>query len=379
MEPSFAKRPTVATVDLSALRSNFRASREFIGKSVKYMAVVKADAYGHGAVECSRALEQEKVDWLAVALPEEAIELRDAGIMLPILSLGGCWPGQERELLEYNITPVISDLASAQRLDRAAVGHTPFLVHIKIDTGMGRLGRRWNESAQFAAELASLPNIVVDGLMTHFAVADKLDQTDFTDQQIDRFNESVEIFHNHGHSPTFIDLANSPGAVVHPRSRAMMVRLGGILFGLGGDVLPGGVDKPELRPVMRLESTSSLIKDIEPGDSVGYGRTFIATRPTRIAAVPIGYHDGYPRALSNRSHVIIRGSKAPVVGRISMDWTMFDVTDIPQASVGDNVTLIGTDGGLQVLAEDLAGICDTISYEITCGISSRVPRRYIED
>ncbi|MEP6848384.1 MAG: alanine racemase [Acidobacteriota bacterium] len=372
-----AHRPTIAKIDLDNLAFNSHASRQFIGDEIKQMAVVKANAYGHGAVECSRRLELEGIDWLAVALPEEGFELREAGIQTPILCLGSFWSGQEEFLIEHDITPVVYQLDHARSLNAAASKkQIIFDVHVKIDTGMGRIGVRFDEVKEFSACLKEFRNLRVDGLMTHFAAADDLAQNDFTDAQVSRFYDSADVFRNEGFEPTFIDLANSPGAVAHPNSRGNLVRLGGILYGLGGDVLPAGVDKPELKPVLSLTSAIAHIKKVSAGETLGYGRTFTTTRDSVIATIPIGYYDGYRRGLSNRANVIIKGALAPVVGRVSMDWSLVDVTEITDAAIGNEVLLIGQQNDLEIRAEDLASILETISYEITCGISRRVERQY---
>ena len=371
-------RPTVAVIDLDNLAFNYRSSRAFIGRDVKHMAVVKAEAYGHGAIECSRRLEAEGVDWLGVALPEEGGELRAAGIETPILCLGSFWKGQEELLLDNRITPVVYQLDHAESMNSAAGRHGISAdVHIKIDTGMGRVGVRFDEVAQFSAKLKAFKNLRIDGLMTHFAAADDLKQNDFTELQIKRFYDAVDVFRNDGFDPTFVDLANSPGAVAHPKSRGNMVRLGGILYGLGDDILPTGVAKPELKPVLSLRSKIADLKLIPKGETLGYARTFTTERDSVIATIPIGYQDGYRRGLSNLARVIVDGSFAPVVGRVSMDWTLTDVTDIPSVKIGDDVILIGKQNGKEIKTEELAGILNTISYEITCGIGRRVPRRYV--
>ena len=371
-------RPTFARIDLENLRFNFRSSRDFIGHDVKYMAVVKANAYGHGAVECSRVLEADGVDWFGVALLEEAVELRDAGIQAPILCLGGPVMGQEAIFLDRDITPVIFSVEQARALNaKAAKRNMKAAIHIKIDTGMGRLGVRCDHVGNFIDELKPLNNLRVEAMMTHFASADDLREKEFTELQIDRFHEAVKQFEAAGIRPDFVDLANSPGAVAHPRSRPQMVRLGGILYGLGGDILPAGVPKPDLKPVMSLHSAIADVKPIPKGETLGYGRTYTTKRDSMIALIPIGYHDGYRRALSNNSEVIINGQFAPVVGRVSMDWTIVDVTDVPNVATGNEVILIGSCGDLQILAENLAARGGTISYEITCGISRRVPREHV--
>lgn len=370
------QRPTWAEIDLDALAFNFRSVKKFVGSEIEQMAVVKANAYGHGAVPCARRLEAEGADWFAVATVEEGIELRQAAITKPILILGGFWPGQELQVLNHTLTPVIYRIDQAEAIASASK-HEPAIAHIKIDTGMGRVGFRWDAVGEVADLLAAIPNLKIDGLMTHFAVADKLDESDFTNEQISRFADVVEVFHGRGFRPRYLDLANSPGAVVHPLSRSTLVRIGGLLYGLGGDVIPKGVDRPELKPVMSVKTKIAMIKRVPAGEAIGYGLTYRAERDSLIATIPIGYHDGVPRSLSNKGQVIINGKFAWIAGRVSMDWITIDVTDIDSAEVGSVVTLIGSDGDSTVLAEDIAGLTNTISYEITCGIGSRVPRIFV--
>ncbi|MBX7060734.1 MAG: alanine racemase [Pyrinomonadaceae bacterium] len=367
-------RPTAATIDLDALAFNLRSAGDFLGRDTEIMAVVKADAYGHGAVECSKRLRSEGVGRLAVAIVEEAVELRAAGIDGETLILGGIWPDQAALILEHGLTPAIFRIESAAALNSlcAAQGKTA-KIHVKIDTGMGRVGVPYSDAAAFADALAQLTNIEVEALMTHFASADDLDQSDYTNSQMDRFGAVVEVFANAGIRPPILDLANSPASVAFPRSRSGLVRLGGILYGLGSDILPD-VPRPDLKPVMSLTSEVGFIKNVHAGESLGYGRTFIAQRDSLIATVPIGYADGYPRILSNKGEMIVCGQTVPVVGRVSMDWTILDVTDIPNVEVGTKVTIIGRDDGGWISAADIARDTDTISYEITCGFGRRVPR-----
>jgi alanine racemase len=380
MNELISQRPTWAEIDLDNLAFNFRSAKEFIGSDTKYMAVVKADAYGHGAVACARRLESEGVDWFGVALPEEGVELREAGIRKRILCLGGFWEGQETLALNYSLTPVIFQIEKAAILNHAAATRgTDVSIHVKVDTGMGRIGVRFDHVEEFAEKLRSLSHLRVEGLMTHFAAADDLDQTHFTNLQMERFNSAVAVFREKGFNPAYLDLANSPGAVVHPASRSNLVRLGGILYGLGGDVLPNGVAKPELKPVMSVRTRVAHLKRVPAGETIGYGRTFHTEQDSLIATIPIGYQDGYSRTLSNIGHAIVRGSLVEVAGRVSMDWTMLDVTGVEGVQVGDEVTLIGTDNGQHIGAENLAKATGTISYEITCGINRRVPRLYKSD
>ena len=374
------QRPTWALIDLDALASNFRWVRGRVSAGVRVMAVVKADAYGHGAVRCARRLAAEGADWFGVAMPEEGIELRRAGITQPVLSLGGFWEGQERLCLGERIVPGVYSLDMIETLDRAACDAGVVAdIHLKIDTGIGRLGVRFDELGEFADALRHFKNIRVDGVMTHFAAADDPDQNCFTDEQVARFRSAVELLRERGHNPTFEDLANSAAMFAHPAGWGNMVRPGGVLYGLWRDVLPPTPEPPPLLPVMSLRTRVMLVKRVHAGETLGYGCTFEASRETTVATLPIGYNDGYVRALSNRGRAIVRGQYAPVVGRISMDLTLMDVTDVPGVRRGDVVTLIGADGDLSVPAEDIARTAGTLSYEITCGVSDRVPRLYREN
>lgn len=377
-EATTGQRPTWAEINLDALAANFRAVRERVGAGVQVMAVVKADAYGHGATRCARRLAREGADWFGVALPEEAIELRRAGVEQPILSLGGCWPGQEQACIRHAIVPVVYRVEMAEALDRAAEAAGCVAdVHVKIDTGMGRLGVRYDAAREFVLAFRRFKHLRLNGVMTHFAAADDPERDCFTEEQVARFNEAVRMIRELGFSPTFQDMANSAATFAHPSAWGNMVRPGGVLYGLWRDVLPRLSQPPPLRPVMAVRSRITLLKRVRQGETLGYGCTFEASRETIVATLPIGYNDGYVRALSNQGRVIVRGAYAPVVGRISMDLTLIDVTDVRDAAVGDCVTLLGEDGLLAIPAEDLAAATGTISYEITCGISRRVPRRYV--
>lgn len=372
-------RPTYAEIDLSALLSNFRNTREFVGEDLRYLAVVKADAYGHGAVRCAQALESVGIDWFGVAIPKEGIELRRKGIRKRILCLGGFWQGQEEQLLNYGLTPVIYRLDQAQQFHEAAARRNSIAeVHLKIDTGMGRIGVRHDELDAFLDRFARFGNLHVEGVMTHFAAADMSSENEFTTEQIARFNRACKAVEARGHRPVYRDLANSPAGIAHPESRGSLVRLGGILYGLTDDVLPPEAERPDLRPVMSLKTEIAHIKTVPAEETLGYGRTFTTERESRIATLPIGYQDGYPRMVSNEARALVRGEFAPVVGRVSMDWTLIDVTDIEEVEVGDTVTLIGSEGGRAIRAEEIAALSDTISYEITCGINRRVTRVYAD-
>lgn len=375
---STRRRPTWAEVNLDALAANFNLIKKRVGSRVKVMPVVKANAYGHGAIACARRLIQEGAEWFGVALPEEGIELRTAGINASILCLAGFWEGQADICIQQKLIPAVYRTDMLAALDRAARDAGVIAdVHLKIDTGMGRLGVRFDELAEFADSLNGFKNIRVDGLMTHFAAADDPSCEPLTENQISRFENVVQFFRNRGHRPTYLHSANSAGIFSHPESLGNMVRPGGALYGLWRDVLPPAAQGDALLPVMSLRSRIMLLKWVPAGETIGYGCTFEASRKTLVATVPVGYEDGYMRGLSNRARVIVRGSYAPVAGRVSMDLTILDVTNVPGVELGDPVTLFGVDGELAIPAEDLAKIAGVFSYEVTCGIGSRVPRVYV--
>jgi alanine racemase len=360
---------------LDALAANYRAVREAVGPDVGVMGVVKADAYGHGAAQCARRLEREGAEWFGVATPEEAVALREAGVGGSILSFGGFWPGQEELCLRERIVPVVYRLEMAESLDRAAgAAGVVAEVHVKIDTGMGRLGVRYDAADEFAKRLLGLKSLRVGGLMTHFAAADEPGRDCFTEEQLTRFREGVSAFRERGHASAFEHASNSAASLAHPPARFDMVRPGGVLYGLWRDVLSPKAVPPPLRAVMSVRTRVMLVKTVRAGETLGYGCSFVAERDTVVATVPAGYHDGYMRALSNRGRVIVGGRYAPVAGRVSMDLALIDVTDVPGVEVGAVVTLLGSDGELSVTAEELAELAGTISYEVTCGIGPRVGR-----
>jgi len=371
-------RPTWAEIDLDALAENFHIVKERVGPDINVMAVVKANAYGHGAVECARRLEQEGANWFGVALPEEGIELRNAGIARPILCLAGFWGEQSTACLQHDLVPVVYRLDMTEAFDRAARERNLVAdVHVKIDTGMGRLGVRFDEVSDFAGALKKFKNIRVDGFMTHFAAADEPACEPLTKDQTQRFEQAVATFREHGFDPTYRHLANSAAIFGQPKSWGNLVRPGGVLYGLWRDILAPEDRDVNLRPVMSLHSRITLLKWVPAGETVGYGCTFEASRKTLVATIPIGYDDGYMRALSNRGHAIIRGVYATVIGRISMDLTLIDVTNVPGVQTEDEVSFLGTKGELSVSAEEIARTAGTLSYEVTCGIGERVPRVYV--
>jgi alanine racemase len=380
-EPHITGRPTWAEIHLDNLAANFKLIRNLASPTARVMAVVKADAYGHGAVECARRLAQEGADWFGVAIAEEGMQLRAAGITQPILCFGGFWGDQATACLQHRLTPVVYRLDMFESLNQAALDAGVIAdAHVKIDTGMGRLGVRFDALSEFVGQLDRFRNVRIDGLMSHLAAADDASCQPLTRDQIRRFDEAAAIFRRHGYHPTYLHLSNSAGIYGHRDAWGNLVRPGGVLYGLWRDVLPLKIPDPQLKPVMSLHSRISLLKWVPPGETIGYGCTFEASRQSLIATLPIGYHDGYMRALSNRANVIVRGTHAPVVGRVSMDLTLIDVTNVSGVEVGDKVTLLGWDrqsSGPNISAEDLARISGTLSYEVTCGVGERVPRLYL--
>lgn len=372
-----AQRPTWAEINLDNLIHNFRVTRAALGDAA-IMAAVKADAYGHGAVECARALESAGADWFGVALPEEGIALRQGGITRPILCLGGFWEGQEESIIVHRLTPVVFRLDHLAALNREAnkANHNVDY-HLKVDTGMGRLGVQCSELEGFLNGATQFENLRLDGIMTHLASADHNDQNLFTEQQLDLFERAIEAVQSGGHSPRWIHAASSAGALAYPRARGNLVRPGGVLYGLWRDVISPSTEPLDWRPVMSLSTRIALVKTVKAGTPLGYGGTFVTTRESRIATIAIGYEDGLRRELSNRGHVIVRGLLAPIVGRVSMDLTLIDVTDVEGASINDEVAIIGSQGERRITAEEVAARIGTISYEVTCGVSNRVPRVYL--
>jgi len=372
------RRPTFAEIDLTALRHNYRQVRQAVPEGCDILAVVKADAYGHGFMDIAAELDRLGVSAFGVAFLAEGIQMRKAGIDRPILLLGGVYPGQERKCIGFNLSTAVFSLEQARALDGAASRlYRKVRIHLKVDTGMGRLGIPHEEVANFLVELQRLKHVELEGIISHFASADELDESgrSYTDRQAECFEAVVREAKAQGFVPRYIHIANSAAAFSRQFSFCTLVRPGIVLYG----ALPSAdfAGKLDIRPVMHLKSRVAMLKRVEPGTSISYARRYVAERPTLIASVPVGYADGYPRALTNRGEALIRGQRARVTGTVCMDWIMLDVTDVPGVSVGDEVVLLGCDGqGNCVRAEELADWAGTIPYEIFCGISKRVPRVY---
>ena len=368
-------RPTYVEIDLAALQHNFRQARHQAGDGCALLAVVKADAYGHGADRVAPALQQAGADLFGVAMVEEGVELRRVRVSRPILVLGGVYPGQETELLAHELVPVIFEMETARRLNALALASgRKLLYHLKLDSGMGRLGFRAEELPATLGALAELPGLVMDGLISHLAVAD--DPTHpFTAEQAGLFREALSLVRAAGFTPRYIHLSNSAALFSQQFPECNLVRPGIALY--GGLPAPDFAERLDLRPVMSFRTAVAQLKEVPAGTGVSYGHRFVAGRSTRLAAIPVGYADGYSRQLSNVGEVLIRGRRARVAGTVCMDWTLIDVTDIPQVEVGDEVTLLGSDNGQSITAEEWAQRIDTINYEVFCQVSKRVPRFYL--
>lgn len=368
------RRPTLAIIDRAAIKSNYFKLKKSIAKNVVMLAVVKANAYGHGAVEIAKTLEHTGCNFFGVAMCEEGIELREAGLKSAIIILGGIYPNQVRDVIEYDLTPVIFDIGTARIVDSLAgkIGKR-IKVHIKIDTGMGRLGLLSYQVASFFKAMKELVNLEVDGILSHFAEADEEDK-EFSKKQLNLFLNIIKAVQGLGFQPRLLHIANSAALVTHTDSHFNMVRPGIMLYG----AYPAGhmIENINLKPAMKLVTQIVHIKQAPKGFSVSYGRKYITKRDSIIATIPIGYADGYPRSLSNKGEVLIRGQRANVAGTICMDITMLDVTHIKGVKQGDEAVLIGKQGNDKITVDELAEKAGTISYEILCGITSRVPRVY---
>ena len=380
-------RRTWAEIDLDALANNYRRVREAADPKARVCCVVKADGYGHGALRISAELQSLGADWFAVSNLEEALQLRRGGIERPILVPGFTPPDEAAALSEGNISQCVysTDYAEKLSLCAGAVG-VKVKIHAKIDTGMSRLGFYFQDIFRDEAAIdeviraCSLPGLIPEGVFSHFAVSDEGKEGDaFTMRQFGCFKEMSEALVRAGvggDKPPLRHCANSAAVFDYPLSHLDMVRAGVVLYGL----YPSGQlrARPDLRPVLSLRSVVSHVKTLLPGATVSYGRKFTAEHEMRVATVPVGYADGYPRALGpGGAAVLIRGQRCPVIGRICMDQLMADVSGVEGAAMGDRVTLIGRDGGEEITAGEVAGWEGTINYEVVCALSKRVPRVYL--
>lgn len=371
-------RRTWAEIDLDALAHNYRRARELAGPGVRYLGVVKADAYGHGAVQIAARLEELGADYLAVSSLDEARELRRGGINAPILILGHTPPEMVPELIRYRITQAVSAQAKAEEYSAAASGCGGTLkVHIKVDTGMSRLGflvrgGHFDGGVNAIAASCALPGLEAEGIFTHFAVSDEddADSESYTREQFALFTRVLDALAERGQTFAIRHCANSGALARYPEMYLDMVRPGISLYGVGADAA-----RLDLRPVMALKSCVSTIKTFDPDTDISYGRTYHTAGKTRIGVLPIGYADGLFRGLSNRLSVVTDQGPAPIRGRICMDMTMVDLTGLPDVRVGSEVELFGPRQSVDRLAQ----LLDTIPHELLCAVSKRVPRVYLRD
>ena len=365
------------------LRQNFRTVQKHVGTNVTVCAVVKADAYGHGAVECSRALEAEGAKWLGVTSLDEAIPLREAGIRANILLMTGFWRGEESEIIRLHLTPTVWEPWHIETLETAAatlsVARHP--VHLKVDTGMGRLGVGVDQLPGVLTALKAAKHLVLEGLSTHLASSEIMDAPSVAEQERN-FDSARRMVREAGMETTFVHMANTAAVISRRETWNSMVRPGVALYGYylpfrrAGREVSGGTLRLPVKPILTWKTRILSLRDFGPNQALGYGATYVTKARAHVAVLPVGYADGYNRQLSNRGRVIVREHYAPIVGRISMDLTLVDVTGIPGVAVGDEVILLGAGEGLSVDALEHAELANSTPYEILCNISKRVPRRY---
>jgi len=369
-------RPTRAEIYLDNIVHNLSEVKRWVGKKAKIMGVVKANAYGHGACQVAKVLIENGISYLGVATIEEALELRECGINIPILVFGYTPLTQVKELIVHNITQTVFDINYVKELERIALNvGKKAKVHVKIDTGMGRIGYTdLNVAEKEIEKMMGMEGVEVEGIFSHFATSDEKDKT-YAEKQFDMFKKLLESLKQKGINIPLKHIANS-GAIIDLKYTYLdMVRPGIVLY---GSYPSEKVERPlDLRQTMGFKTKIVYIKEVPEGTSISYGRTFITKRKSKIATLPLGYADGFNRLLSNNHHVLVKGKYAPVIGRICMDQTMIDVTDIEGVEVGDDVTIFGNQDGEKIAAEEIAKKLNTIPYEVYCGISRRVPRIYI--
>ncbi len=393
----FVGRPVWAEISLSALAHNFHAIRCFVNPPAdrrkpprKILAIVKGNAYGHGSAPVAKALKKAGTDWLGVTCTAEGIELREAGIKGPILVLTGFWPGEEKRLIEYKLTPAITRCEQLPLLERAATRRRPLrnervAFHLKVDSGMNRLGISPKDVDCFARRLAQCPHLRLDGVFTHFASSEVFPPSPHGEQTVEQENlfwVALDRLRALGISPGTVHLANSAAIASRPETWADMVRPGVILYGYhpGYDPAERRPDietRLPLKPVMSLRTRIISLRDVAPGQGVGYNARFVAERRSKIAVLAAGYGDGLHRSLGNRGSVLVRGRLAPIVGIVSMDVTMIDVTDVPDAQPGDVATIYGSDGERVHPASLVARSIGTVTSDLLSAVTQRVPRFYL--
>ena len=367
--------PTVAEIDVGAFAYNIRTIRARLAPSCQIMAVVKADAYGHGAGPLTTVALQHGVTWFGVARCQEGVALRHGGIAAPILVLGPTWPEEAETLIEHRLTPTVGTPGDAVNLQCAAQ-RRGFVcpIHVKIDTGMGRFGVTPEHVPAFLEQLGTCSHLRLEGLMTHLACADTLD-VNSVQGQLTRFRAVLHQLVTQGLRPRYIHAANSAGLYRYPESHWTLVRPGIALYGAQPFAAP---EAEALRPVLTWKTRLIRVQAVPAGRGISYGYTFVTSRPSVVGTLPVGYADGLSRHLSNVGHVLIHGQRVPLVGQICMDMCMVDLTDLAGVHVGDEVVLLGAQGNERITVEEMAARSSRIPYEVFCAISQRVPRRYVE-
>jgi alanine racemase len=376
-------RPTWAEVSIKSLRQNYRNIQQHVGGGVAVCAVVKGDASGHGAIRCAQALQEEGARWFAVGSTDEGVCLRDVGITGRILLLAGYWRGEEEEVLRQRLTPAVWEPWHLSRLAAAIdrCGEAPFPVHLKVDTGLARLGIECGCLAEMLRTLKSIPELEVEGIFSHFASAEVLDAPDAS-EQMERFNLARQTVLEAGFSPVYFHMANSAAIATRPATWNNMVRPGISLFGYYPRFVAGGANcaiaSPSVTPVLSWKTRIISLRELRANQPVGYNATYVTTAATRLAVLPVGFADGLSRQLSSRGRAIVRDAFAPIVGIVAMELTLLDVSEIEGVSVGDEVILIGSTEHCCITAWEHAGIENTVADEVLCGIAARVPRHYVD-
>ena len=368
-----SSRPAWIEVDTDEIGYNVQAVRAFVGESTGVMAIVKANAYGHGLVEVARAAVGAGAVMLGVAVLDEAICLREAGVDAPVLILGPVLPGQAEEVVRAGCAQVVSEGGLARALAAAALRHgVQAKTHVKVDTGMGRVGMSLDRAPSFVEEVMGLPGVELEGVMTHFSTADE-EELSFAREQMARFQGLLDRLEDAGIRPRWRHAANSGAIVSLPDAHLDLVRSGLLTYGIPPTPGPCSL---RMRPALSLKARVTQLRTARKGESISYGRTFVTRRESRLALVPLGYADGYSRGLSNRGEVLVRGSRAPIVGRVCMDQFVVDVTDVEDAQAGDEVVLIGRQNKEEITVWDVAGAMDGIAHEVVAMLGARLPRRY---
>jgi alanine racemase len=370
------KYRTWSEINLKTVGENIKEIKSIVKPAVKILVVVKADAYGHGAISIGRTSLESGASCLGVGDSTEAIELRQAGILDPIIILGAMIEEEIGWIISYDIIPTIHSMDLVELLNNEAIRQNKKQkVHLKIDTGLSRLGASPERAVQIVKKIKSMSNLELEGICSHFSSSFNPDEMEFTKKQVELFNNVIKKVEYNGFRIPLKHIASTGAVYTLNDSHFNLVRLGGAVYGID----PGSISKAgiKFKAVLSLKSQITFLKTVPAGTAVGYHRSHITSKPSKIATIPIGYNDGYPYQLGNKGHVLIQGKKAPIIGTITMDYIMADITQIPEAKAGDEVVLIGQQGKSKITAEELAKIASVSPYVITCGLGKRVKRMYV--